>query len=104
MACDLRNFNISLAFTFDWHPQTYLLSSNISLSQITCDCRNPVQKQPQLQHVPSVSSVPLDSLKLNCTGSVSFDSVVQDITVYFGHQFILTPILAQSQHPEFYVP
>ena len=27
----------------------------------------------------------------------------QDIMVYFGHQFILTPISAQS-HPEFYVP
>ena len=26
----LSNFNRSLAFTSDWHPQTYLLSSNIS--------------------------------------------------------------------------
>ena len=29
----------------------------------------------QLQHVPSILLVPLDSLKLNCTWSVSFDSV-----------------------------
>ena len=36
---------------------------------------NPVQKQPQLQHVPSVSLVPSDGPKLNCTWSVSFDSV-----------------------------
>ena len=50
--------------------------------------------QLQLQHVPSILLVPSDSQKLNHTGSS------QDITVYFGHQCILTPISAQSQHPD----
>ena len=43
----LRNFDISSAFTFNRHPWTCPLSSNISSrSQTTCDRRNPVQKQP----------------------------------------------------------
>ena len=45
----LSNFDISLAFTYDWHPRTYLLSSNISSrSQITCNRCNPVQEQPHM--------------------------------------------------------
>ena len=90
----LGNFDISSAFTFDQHPRTCPLSSNISLrSQITCNCCNPVQKQPQLQHVPSVLVVPLDGLKLNRTGSVSFDSVFSRYhglfwsSVYFNTNF-----------------
>ena len=98
----LSNFDISLAFTSNRHPQTYPLSSNISsrrnylwslqssIGTASYDLRL------QLQHVPSVSLVPLDGLKFNCTGSVSFDSVFQDITVYLSHQFILRLILAQS--------
>ena len=47
----------------------------------------------QLQHVPSVSWVPSDGLKLNCTGSVSFDSVfsryhgLSQSSVYFNTDF-----------------
>ena len=43
--------------------------------KLPCDRCNPVQKQPQSQHVPSILLVPLDGPKLNCTGSVSFDLV-----------------------------
>ena len=95
----LSKFDISLAFTSDWHPRTYPLSSTISSrSQVTCDRRNLVQKQPhdlglQSQHVSSVSLVPLDSLKLNSTGPVSFDSVYSryhglfQSSVYFNTNF-----------------
>ena len=47
----------------------------------------------QLQQVPSISLVPSDSLKLNCTGSVSFDSVFSKYhnlfrsSVYFNINF-----------------
>ena len=49
----------------------------------------------QSQHVPSILSVPSDSIKLNCTGSVSFDSVFSryhslfQALFYFWHQFWL---------------
>ena len=95
MACNLA------IVTYPWHPWAYLLSSNIfSRSQITCNRRNPAQKQPhtyelrlQLQHVPSVLLVPLDGLKLNRTGSVLFDSVFSRYhglfwsSVYFNTDF-----------------
>ena len=46
-----------------------------------------------MQHVPSISSVPSDSLKFNCTGSVLFDSVFSRYhslfwaSVYFNTNF-----------------
>ena len=89
MACDLA---IS---TYPWHSHLISILGLIHYLQITCDCRNPVQKQPQLQHVPSISSVPSDGLKLNCTGSVSFDSVFARYhslfwsSVYFNTDFSL---------------
>ena len=107
----LSNFDISLAFTSDQHPWTYPLSSNISSrSQITCNRCNPVQKQPHMTSGFNCSMF----LVFHWSPRMVWSSIAQDqyyltqyfqdITVYFSHQFILTPTSAQSWDPEFYVP
>ena len=90
----LRNFNISLAssdlstiFKYIFKKSNYLQSLQSSTETASYDLG------PQSQHVPSISSVPLDGLKLNCTGSVSFDSVFSRYhglfwaSVYFDTNF-----------------
>ena len=78
----LSNFSISLAFTPDRHPWTYLIIFKYNLKKL--NYLQSLQSSTrtasyglglQSQHVPSISLVPSDSIKLNCTGSVSFDSV-----------------------------
>ena len=72
----LSNFNISLAsldlstiFKYILKKSNYLQLLQSSTETASYDLRL------QSQQAPSVSSVPSDSLKLNSTGSVSFDSV-----------------------------
>ena len=90
----LSNFNISLAsldlsaiFKYILKKSNYLRLPQSSTETASYDLGL------QLQHVPSISSVPLDSLKLNCTGSVLFDSVFSRYhslfrsSVYFNTNF-----------------
>ena len=98
----LSNFSISLAFTPNWHPQTYPIIFKYNLKKLNY-LQSPQSSARtasyglglQLQHVPSILSVPLDGLKLNCTGSVSFDSVflrycgLFQSSFHFWHQFWL---------------
>ena len=90
----LRNFDISLAssdlsaiFRYIFKKSNYLQLPQSSTETASYDLG------PQLQHVPSISSVPSDSLKLNCTESVSFDSIFSRYhslfwsSVYFNTNF-----------------
>ena len=72
----LSNFGISLAsldlsaiFRYILMKLNYLQFSQSSTGTASYDLRL------QLQHVHSISLVPSDGLRFNCTGSVSFDSV-----------------------------
>ena len=101
----LTNFNISSAssdlsaiFKYILKMLNYLQSLQFSTGTASYDLRL------QSQHIPSISLVPLDGLKLNFTGSVSFDSVFSRYHRLFWSSVILTPILARSRHPEFCVP
>ena len=101
----LSNFNISSAsldlsatFKYILKKLNYLQSPQSSTGTDSYDLRL------QLQHVPSISLVPSDRLKLNHTGSVSFDSVFSRYHSLFWSSVILTPISAQSRHPEFCIP
>ena len=78
----------------DWHPQTYLIIFDHTLKKLNylqllrSSTRTAIyDPRLQLQLVPNILLVPLDGLKFNHTGSVLFDSVFQDIMVYFGHHF-----------------
>ena len=90
----LSNFDISLAsldlstiFKYILKKLNYLKSPQSSTGTASYDLGL------QLQHVPSISSVPSDGLKLNCIGSVSFDSVFSryrglfQASVYFNTNF-----------------
>ena len=99
----LSNFSISSAFTltgilglmysiifkYNLKKLNYLWSLQSSARTALYGLRL------QLQHVPSISSVSSDGLKLNHTGSVSFDSVFSrycslfQASFYFSHQFWL---------------
>ena len=83
--------NILKKLNYLWSPQSSTGTASYDLGL-------------QLQHIPSISSVPSDGLKLNRTGSVSFDSVFSRYHGLFQSSVILTPISAQLQHTEFCVP
>ena len=87
----LSNFDISLASSnlstilkYILKKLNYLRSPQSSTGTASYDLK---------QHVPSISLVPSDSLKLNHTGSVSFDSVFSRYhglfwsSVYFNTNF-----------------
>ena len=108
----LSNSNTSSAFTPNWHPQTYLIIFKYNLKKLNY-LQSPQSSTRtalyglglQSQHIPSIFSVLLDSLKLNCTGSVSFDSVFSRYCGLFWSLFhFLTSILAWLQHPGLFVP
>ena len=90
----LRNFDISSAsldlsaiLKYIFKKSNYLPLPQSSTETALYDLG------PQSQHVPSISLVPSDGLKLNCTGSVSFDSVFSRYhslflsSVYFNTNF-----------------
>ena len=90
----LRNFDISSAssglsaiFKYIFKKSNYLQSLQSSTETASYNLG------PQLQHVSSVLLVPLYGLKLNRTGSVSFDSVFSryhglfQSSVYFNTDF-----------------
>ena len=90
----LSNFDISLAssdlsaiFKYILKKSNYLWSLQSSTGTASYDLGL------QLQHVPSISLVLLDGLKLNCTGSILFDSVFSRYhglfwsSVYFNTDF-----------------
>ena len=98
----LSDFSISLAFAPNWHSQTYpdIFKYNLKelnyLPLLQSSARTAAYGlRLQSQHIPGISSVPLDSPKLNCTGSVSFDLVFSRYcglfwaSSYFWHQFWL---------------
>ena len=90
----LRNFDISSAssdlsaiFKYIFKKSNYLQSLQSSTETASYNLG------PQLQHVPSILLVSSDGLKLNRTGSVSFDSVFSRYhglfwsSVYFNTDF-----------------
>ena len=84
----LSSFSIFSAFTPDWHPWSYLIIFKYNLKKLNYLWSSQSSARAasyglglQSQHVPSISLVPLDGLKLNHTGSVSFDSV---FSRYYG--------------------
>ena len=90
----LGNFNISSASSDLSAIFIYILKKLNYLQLLQSSTRTASYDHGlQLQHVPSVSLVSLDGLKLNHTGSVSFDSVFlryHDLfqsSVYFNTDF-----------------
>ena len=65
----LASLDLSAIFKYIFKKSNYLQLPQSSTETASYNLR------PRSQHVPSISSVPSDGLKLNRTGSVSFDSV-----------------------------
>ena len=96
MACGLA------VLTYPWHsPMIGILGLICYLQLYPQEVKSPQSSTRtasydlglQLKQVPSISLVPSDSLKINCTGSVSFDSVFSryrglfQASVYFNTDF-----------------
>ena len=81
------SLDLSAIFKYILMKLNYLRSPQSSTGTASYDLRL------QSQHVPSISLVPSDGLKFNCTGSVLFDSVFSRYhslflsSVYFNTDF-----------------
>ena len=93
MACDLAVQHILSILGLIHYLQNILKKLNyLQLPQSSARTAS-YDLRLQSQHIPSISLVPSDGLKLNCTGSVSFNSVFSryhslfQAPVYFNTNF-----------------